>query len=204
MRRALLALAIAAAVPVLAQTPPTTVPGTPDAARVKAGTYKVDSAHTQIAWTVNHLGFNAYHGLFGDPTGTLTLDPAKPAAAALSIEIPINRLESTSDALNKHLLSADFFDVAKFPTARFVSAKIDVKGTTARIAGNLTLHGVTKPVLLDARFIGAGDNPMSKAPTVGFEATTTINRSDFGISYGVPVVSDRVELRITAAFEKQG
>lgn len=204
MRHALLALALATAVPVLAQTPPTTVPGAPVASRVKAGTYKVDPAHTQVAWTVNHLGFNAYHGLFGDPTGTLTLDPARPAAAALSIDIPINRLASTSDKLNEHLLSADFFDMAKYPTARFVSTKVQVKGTTARITGNLTLHGVTKPVVLDARFIGAGDNPMTKVPTIGFEATTAIKRSDFGISYGVPVVSDRVELRITAAFEKQG
>lgn len=204
MRAVLLALVVAAAVPVLAQTPPMAIPGTPEPARVKAGTYKVDAAHTQVAWTVNHMGYNAYHGLFGDMTGTLTIDPAKPSAAALSIEIPISRTETTSEELNKHLMSADFFDVAKFPTARFVSTKVDVKGTTARISGNLTLHGVTKPVVLDARFIGAGDHPMTKALNIGFEATTAINRSDFGISYGVPIVSDRVELRITAAFEKLG
>jgi polyisoprenoid-binding protein YceI len=205
MRRAfiLLALATAVAAPVIAQMP-TTAPGAPDAARVQAGTYKVDGPHTIIAWKVDHLGFNPYFGLFGDPTGTLTLDPAKPAEASVNITIPIARVTTTSDGLNKHLMTADFFDTANHANATFVSTKVTPSGSSAKIEGNLTLRGVTKPVVLDAKFYGAGANPMSKAATVGFEATTSINRSDFGIKYGIPMVSDKVDLKITAAFERQG
>lgn len=196
-------LAVAAvALPVTAQNPPMDIPGKPDVKRVTAGSYKVDSAHTQVAFTVNHLGFNAYHGIFGDITGSLTLDPAKPDASKLSIEIPMSGIVTTSKALTDHLLKPDFFDAAKFPTARFESTSVVASGTSAVITGNLTIKGVTKPVTFNAQFIGAGPNPMSKAETVGFEATTSINRSDFGISYGVPMVSDKVDLRITAAFEK--
>jgi polyisoprenoid-binding protein YceI len=195
-------LAVAAAtLPAIAQMPKE-APGKADPARVTAGTYKADSAHTQIAFTVNHLGFNAYHGLFGDSTGTLTLDPAKPSAAKVDIEIPMSGITTTSAKLTEHLKGADFFDAAKFPTARFQSTAVMASGTNATITGNLTIKGVTKPVTLNAKFIGAGKGPMNGADTVGFEATTSIKRSDFGISYGVPLVSDEVPLEITVAFEK--
>lgn len=204
MRHALVAFFLAAmATPLAAQNPPSMAPGTADPARVKAGSYAVDGAHTQVVWTVNHFGINAYNGIFGDVTGTLVLDPARPSAAKLSVTIPLAKVATTSDALNKHLMSADFFDVGKYPTASFVSTRIEPQGTRARITGNLTLHGVTKPVTLDARFTGAGDNPMNKAATVGFEATASIDRSEFGMGYGIPMVADRVDLRITAAFERQ-
>ncbi len=201
MRPALIALSLAvAAVPAVAQMP---APGSMNPAAVVAGTYTVDPGHTQVAWTLNHLGFSLYHGLFGNPTGTLALDPAKPAAAALTITFPIAKVVTTSDALNKHLMSADFFDADKFPTATFTSTRVTVSGTSATIMGNLTLKGVTKPVTLAAKFTGAGTNPMSKATTVGFEASATINRSDFGVNYAIPAVGDRVDLMITAAFEKK-
>lgn len=206
MRIALAALAFATSiitVPVIAQLP-TTPPGKADASLVKAGNYAVDSAHTQIVFTVNHLGFNSYYGIFGGATGSLTLDPAKPATSSVSIEIPLAELVTTNQQLNAHLAAPDFFDTKKFPTASFKSTSVTVDGTKAKIAGNLTLKGVTKPVVLDAWFTGAGPAPMTKAATVGFEATTTIKRSDFGVSYGVPIVSDEVPLRITVAFEKQG
>jgi polyisoprenoid-binding protein YceI len=195
-------LAVATAtLPATAQTP-TQVPGQPDAKRVTAGTYKIDSAHAQVAFVVNHLGFNAYHGIFGDPTGTLTIDPANPSAAKVDIEIPMSGITTTSAKLTEHLKTPDFFDAAKFPTARFQSTSVTVNGTSAKIAGNLTIKGVTKPVTLDAKFIGAGKGPMNQAETIGFEATTSISRSAFGVSYGVPFVSDEVPLQITVAFEK--
>lgn len=204
MRRTILALSILAlSAPLAAQTPAAAPPGAADPARVKAGTYALDPAHAQVAWTVNHFGFNAYHGLFGDPTGTLVLDPARPAAAKLAVTVPVSKVVTTSDGLTKHLMNADFFDVAKYPTARFVSTEVRPAGTRATITGNLTLHGVTRPVTLEARFIGAGHNPMTKKDTVGFEATTSINRSDFGMGFIVPMVADRVDLRITVAFERQ-
>ncbi|MGE5722629.1 MAG: YceI family protein [Sphingomonadales bacterium] len=204
MRRAMLALAlIPLCVPAVAQTPPMTVPGAPDVSRVVAGNYKADPNHTQVEWTVNHFGLSMFHGFFAESTGTLTLDPAHPAAAAVTMEIPIAKVLTTSAALNDGLRSPNFFDAAKYPTATFTSTKVVPTGTTATIYGNLTLHGVTKPVVLQASFTGAGDNPMSKTPTVGFEATGTIKRSDWGINQYVPLISDQVDLRITVAFERQ-
>ena len=102
-----------------------------------------------------------------------------------------------------HLASADFFEVEKYPAGRFVSTSVVVDGTKAKITGDLTLKGVTKPVVLDAQLMGAGANPMSKAQTVGFTATSTIKRSDFNLGYAAPVVSDEVKLKITAAFERE-
>lgn len=199
---ALLALPLLVAGPLVAQ--PAGIPGTTDAARVTAGTYVADASHTQVLWSVNHMGFSAFDGAFADATGTLTLDPARPAAASLMMTIPINRVTTTSEGLNNHLLGKDFFDVARFPTATFQSTSIggDRTGRDITVTGNLTLRGVTRPVTLKARFVGAGSNPMNKKPTIGFRATTTIKRSAFGINYAVPAVSDDVTLTINAAFER--
>jgi polyisoprenoid-binding protein YceI len=172
-------------------------------AKVAAGTYTVDTDHTQIAWGIDHLGFNVYYGIFGGTTGTLTLDPAKLASASVSLTIPIEQVTTTSEKLNAHLKTADFFDTTKFPTATFKSTGVVVDGLKAKITGDLTLKGITKPVVLDARFTGAGPNPMSKIETVGFEARATIKRSDYGITYALPVLGDEVSLHITAAFERR-
>jgi len=204
MRRALIIVALATAVaPVLAQNAPPSLPGAVDVSRVKAGTYKIDTNHTQVHWSVNHFGFNPYNGIFGNITGDMTLDPANPSAAKVNVTIPIGNVVTTSDGLTKHLLTPDFFDVANHPTATFTSTKVTPNGNEATIEGNLTIRGVTRPVVLNASFSGAGDNPMSKAPTVGFVATTTVKRSDFGVKYAIPIVSDEVDLKITVAFERQ-
>ena len=191
------ALLASLAGPVVAQ-----VPGAPDLARVAAGSYALDPSHSQVAWSVNHFGFNAVNGLFGVGAGTLTVDPAKPTAARVTVEIPVTSLVTTVPKLTEHLQSAEFFDAAKFPTATFVSTTIAPHGQRATVSGTLTLHGISRPVVLDARFGGAGTNPMSKKATVGFEATTTIKRSDFGINAYVPAVGDTVVLHLTAAFER--
>lgn len=186
---------------VIAQDAPA-LPGAVDPARVQAGTYIVDPAHTQVAFTVNHFGFNNYVGLFGNITGSLTIDPAQPEKASVSIEIPMDQARTSSDKLDQHLKTPDFLDTAKHPTAKFVSTGVTVDGTTAEIAGNLTLLGVTKPVTIDARFTGAGSHPMNKKLNVGFSGTTSIKRSEFGMGKFVPLVSDEVTLAITVAFEK--
>lgn len=203
MRRALLALVLSAAViPALALQ--SSAAPAAEASAVKAGTYKADPGHTQVVWTLNHLGISLYRGMFGDIGGTLTIDPAKLDAAAVSVSIPVGKVVTTSQALNDHLGKADFFDVAKFPTATFTSTKVVAKGNSATITGNLTLHGVTKPVVLDAKFTGMADHPMSKKPNIGFEASTKIKLKDFGMGKYVPMLSDDVDLWITAAFERQG
>ncbi|MBC7496061.1 MAG: YceI family protein [Sphingomonadaceae bacterium] len=193
------AAATAFAVPAMAQM---AVPGAPDIARVAAGTYAADPRHTQVEWRINHFGFSEYDGIFGNATGTLTLDPAHPAAAAVAIEVPVSGLVTTVAALDTHLKSPDFFDAAKFPAVTFKSTRVTFAGTNATITGDLTLHGVTKTVTLAAHLIGAGANPMSKKATIGFAATATIKRSDFGMTMLLPALGDTVDLRINAAFER--
>lgn len=207
MRRIFSILLVATAIPVLSgptlAQAPTTAPGSADPAKAVAGTYKIDSAHTQVLWQLNHMGFSLFDGAFADPTGTLVFDPKKPASAVLDVEIPIARVTTTNAKLNEHLLGADFFDATKFPTATFKSTRVVISGQTAKITGNLTLKGVTKPVVLDTKFIGAGTHPMTKSAAIGFRATTTIKRSDFSLGYAVPVVGDTVTLTINAAFDLQ-
>jgi polyisoprenoid-binding protein YceI len=187
-------------------------PGAPDPARVVAGTYAADPSHSLVGFEVNHFGFNAYYGIFGDVAGMLTIDPKNLAAAKVDVTIPVTSVTTASKGLTEHLLRAgkdggkpDFFGPAP-GAARFVSTgvKIDKRNKMeALITGNLTLNGVTKPVTLEAKFVGAGTNPYSKKLTVGFEAEADIKRSDFGLTTGIPFVGDAVELDITVAFEKQ-
>lgn len=187
------------------------LPGQVDKARVTGGTYTADSSHSLVAWSVDHFGFNDYYGLFGDVSGTLTLDPARPADAKVDVRVPVSTVVVASEGLREHLLrpgkdggKPDFFGPSP-AEARFVSTSVTpgADGTSAQVAGNLTLNGVTKPVTLAMRFTGAGANPRSKVETVGFEGQVTIKRSEFGIAYGIPMVSDEVQLMLTAAFEKK-
>ena len=184
------------------------VPGALDPARITGGTYTADPSHSLVGFEVDHFGFNEYFGIFGDVAGTLELDPASPENAQVDVTIPIASVTTASARLTQHLLrpgadgaSPDFFGAEPAP-ARFVSTSVTVDEMTAKITGDLTLNGVTKSVTLEAEFTGAGTNPFNRRETVGFEAETTILRSDFGINYGIPLVSDEVELEITVAFEK--
>ncbi|MFN3988677.1 MAG: YceI family protein [Erythrobacter sp.] len=193
-----------------AQSAPPEIPGAPDPARVTAGSYLADPSHSLVAFEVNHFGFNDYYGLFGDVAGTLELDPANLAAAKVEVTIPVASVTTASKGLTEHLLrpgkdgaKPDFFGPAPAP-ARFVSTKVEpTSATTANITGDLTLNGVTRQVTFEAEFTGAGTNPFNRKATVGFEAETAIKRSDFGINYAIPLVSDEVELDISVAFEKQ-
>lgn len=200
---------IAAAPSIFAQGAPQ-IPGTMDPARVTAGTYALDPAHTLVSWDVNHFGFNDYFGLFGNITGTMTMDPAKINAAKFEIMVPVAEVTVASAGLKDHLLRAgkdgaapDFFG----PTpgmAKFTSTSITRTGaTTANVSGMLTMNGKSAPVTLAAEFTGAGANPFNKKETVGFHARAVIDRTQWGINYGVPLVGKDVELTISAAFEKQ-
>ncbi|WP_170005285.1 YceI family protein [Pseudopontixanthobacter vadosimaris] len=186
------------------------LPGVVDPSRVSGGTYQVDSSHTLVGWRVNHFGFNDYFGLFGDMRGSLTIDPANLASARVDITIPLDAVTVTSEGLRDHLLrpgkdgaEPDFFGASPAP-ARFISTRVtpNADGRSATILGNLTMNGVTRPVLIAAEFTGAGANPMNQRETIGFEGRALIERSEFGIDYGLPVISDEVELNLTAAFEK--
>ncbi|MBX9897992.1 MAG: YceI family protein [Qipengyuania sp.] len=188
---------------------PAMEPGKADPAPVTAGRYIVDGAHTLVGWRVDHLGISDYFGIFGDVAGTLDLDPRDLAATRLDVTIPVSKVTVASAGLRDHLLrpgkdgaNPDFFGT-KPADARFVSTAVKRTGATkASIAGNLTLNGVTRPVTIAAEFTGAGPHPTNKRLNIGFRGTAAIKRSDFGIAYGIPMVSDRVELDLTAAFEK--
>lgn len=198
------------AAPVFAQTDAPALPGQVDVSRVAAGSYAADPLHTLVGFRVNHFGFNDYFGIFGDVTGTLQIDPANPSAASVDVTIPVADVTVAAQGLKDHLLRAgedggdpDFFGPNP-AAARFTSTSVAPTGdTSANITGNLTLNGVTRPVVVAAEFTGAGANPMSQVQTLGFEGRTTIKRSDFGVDAFIPLVSDEVELDITAAFEKQ-
>lgn len=206
MKKSLTILALAVAAPLAAQSAST--PGTLDTERVEAGIYSVDPSHTLVGWTVNHFGFNDYFGIFGDSTGTLTIDPANLDSASVDITIPVSKVTTASAGLTDHLLrpgkdgkAPDFFG-AEPADARFVSTSVEADGLSAEITGDLTLNGVTKPVVLSAELTGAGTNPFNKKLTVGFEGTATIKRSEFGINYGLGLIGDEVDLNISVAFEK--
>ncbi len=206
MRR-LTILALAAAVvatPLVAQRVPQMLSGKGTPAEIKAGTFVIDSNHTQVAFSVTHMGISPYSGGFGDATGTLTLDPAKLDQSTLTITLPTGGVMTTSEKLTGELKSVDWLDAKKYPTATFRSTRITRMGADkARVEGTLTLHGVTRPVALDAHFFGTAVNPMNKKDSIGFTGRMSINRSDFGVDKYVPLVSDETVLTINAAFERQ-
>ncbi|MCG5249422.1 YceI family protein [Methylorubrum extorquens] len=194
-----LAIALALGGTALAQTPPTR-----DPAQIQSGTYAVDPGHTQVGWRVSHMGFSNYAGGFSDVSGSLVLDPKNPAAAKLSVKIPVASVTTTSDKLTGELKGDQWLDAGKFPEMTFVSTKVAPAGKDkAKVTGDLTLHGVTKPVTLDVTLVGAGANPLNKKYTVGFEATGTLKRSDFGVKTYVPLIGDELHLTIAGAFERQ-
>ena len=206
-----LALGLGGVAALEAQSSQPSKPGIVDVSRVTAGTYTADGSHSLVAWSVDHFGFNDYFGLFGDVEGTLTIDPANPTAASVDVTIPITSLAVVSEGLRDHMLrpgedggEPDFFGPNP-EAAKFVSraVRVSASGVTAEVDGYLTLNGITRPVELYVEFTGAGTNPMNERETIGFEGRTTIQRSEFGIDYALPMVGDSVELAITAAFEKE-
>lgn len=171
-----------------------TFSGAAHAAPVK---YDFDKAHTSISFKVNHLGFSNSIGRFMDWDGHIMFDAEKPADSSVEVKIKSPSIFMGTEAWDKHLKNADFLNVEKFPTIDFKSTKVEVTGDkTADIHGDLTILGVTKPVVLKTDMMGAGKHPMSGKETAGFSATTTIKRSDFGMNYGLPNVGDEVAINI--------
>jgi polyisoprenoid-binding protein YceI len=169
----------------------------------KAGTYKVETNHTQVGFSLSHFGFTNYSGLFAGATGNLQVDPKHLEGAKLEVTVPVQSLITTVPVLTDELKGDKWFDAAKYPSATFTSTKVVPTADGATITGNFTLRGVTKPVELHAHFLHAGVNPIDKAYTIGFQATGTIKRTDYGISLYAPAVGDEVTLTIAAAFELQ-
>jgi len=191
-----LAVSLAAGGAVVAQAALTQTPS-----EVTAGAYDLDSSHGKITWSVNHLGFSTYTGQFVNVKAELKLDVANPSASTLTATIPLTDVAPNDDRLKAHLQTADFFDTANHPTATFVSRSVTVDADNANeatVVGDLTLRGVTKPVTIEVEFNQAGT--AMGAYKAGFDGEATIKRSDFGINYALPAVSDEVELHIEGEF----
>ncbi len=165
-----------------------------------ATTYTIEPDYTQAVFRWSHLGFSNPAAQFSQGQGTLEFDPTDPTRASVQVTIPLSSLNTGVPALNEHLRSEDFFEVAKFPTATFRSTKVERGAGKDRlkVTGELSLHGVTKPITLDVTVLKVGSNPRTQLPTVGFDATTTLKRSDFGLGAFVPQVSDEIRLQITS------
>jgi polyisoprenoid-binding protein YceI len=176
----------------------------PDPTAVLAGTYALETHHARIVFATSHMGFSTWYGDFSGATGSLTLDPKNPAAAKLEVMIPVAGVSTTNATLDGELKSPAWFDAAKFPTISFKSTKVALTGpATAEVSGDLTFHGVTRPLTLMASFKASGVNPMNKAYTIGFEVKGQLKRSDFGVTTYVPLIGDDVALTISAPFEKK-
>ncbi len=198
MKRVTMTALAALALPALAlaQSGPDTNP-----ADVKPGTYQVEPTHTRILFAVSHMGFTTWYGDFTNASGTLTLDPAKLSGGSFDIRVPVDSVSTTNAKLDGELKSPTWFDAAQYPTIEFKSEKIVRTGhDTALVTGDLTFHGVTKPVTLKAKFNAGGVNPLTKQYTIGFDLSGELKRSDFKQTTYVPLIGDEVHLIISAAF----
>ena len=159
--------------------------------------YQLDPDHSQIVFSYEHLGFSTTQSMFAGFNGEIMMDADDPAASSVKIAFPVKSMITGSDARYKDFMSGQFF---KDPEAMvtFASTAIEVTGDkSARITGDLTLNGITKPVVLDAVLNQMGENPIYKKPWAGFSATGTVKRSDFGLDAYVPYISDEVKLEIS-------
>ena len=173
------------------------------ASAAPAGTYKVDPVHSVAYFEVGHAGgISRFMGRFNDIAGELVVDT--PEKSKIKVDVKVDSVDTRSEALDKHLKSPDFFNAVQFPVLSFTSTAIALNGAgEGTVSGNLTLHGVTKPVTFKLKEIGSGSGPRGDA-RVGYSASGTIKRSDFGIAYGIPkAATDEVDLRINLEAIKQ-
>jgi polyisoprenoid-binding protein YceI len=163
-----------------------------------ADSYTIDPTHTQVEFTYSHFGFSNITGRFDTVESEFLFDPQDPTRSSVKVTIPMASLSTGVEKLDTHLLSADFFDAETYPTATFTSTGVTAAGEgRLQVAGDLSIHGVTRPVVLDVTINKIGEHPMAKTPAAGFDARTTIKRSDFGVGNYAPAVSDEVVIEIT-------
>ena len=169
-----------------------------------AAEWKVDASHTSVAFSISHL-FTSVQGRFDSFDGTIDFDPDDPSATVVRGKVAAESINTNNAKRDKHLRGGDFFDVEKFPEIRFESTGgiENMQGKKGELPGKLTIHGVTKPVVLDVKFLGRGKDPWGNE-RAGFQATLTIDRKDYGLNWnevletGGVLVGDEVEIRIDA------
>ena len=165
---------------------------------VAADKYVLDASHSQVVFSYQHLGFSTTYGMFAGFDGEIMFDEADPAASSVSVSMPVMSMFTGWEKREGHFMSGDFFDAAEGDMVTFASTGIEVTGDgTAKITGDLTMNDVTKSVVLDAKLNKAADHPQAGKPWVGFDASTTVLRSDFELGAFAPYVSDEVAVTIS-------
>lgn len=163
-----------------------------------ADKYVLDSGHSQVLFSYNHLGYSTTYGMFSGFEGEIMFDQDAPASSSVSVSMPVMSMFTGWEQRSGHFMSGDFFGAAEGDMITFASTGIEVTGDdTAKITGDLTMNDVTKSVVLDAKLNKMGDHPMAGKPWMGFNATTTLTRSDFGLGAFAPAVSDTVDVQIS-------
>lgn len=199
IRTALLALAACAVAISTARAEPFDVP---------AGNYKLDPTHASLTWKISHLGLSYYTARFTKMTADLTFDPSQPGKSVIKVSVDPKSIRTDYPLADKKdfdkilSMGEEWFNAGQHPTISFTSTNVEMTGAkTAKVTGDLTLLGVTKPVVLDVTLNNAMRmQPFAKKPALGFSGTTTINRSEFGLFKFVPVIGDQVQILIEAEF----
>ena len=171
-----------------------------------ASTWKIDATHSELTFRIRHL-ISKVRGTFNQWSGDIVADPANLAGGSVNVSINTASIDTDNERRDTHLRSADFFDAEKFPQITFRSRKVEVKGSDLRVTGDLTMHGVTRPVVLQGEVTGTGKDAQGKQ-RIGFEASTKINRQDFGVSWnnlveGAQMLGDEVEIQMVVAAVQQ-
>jgi polyisoprenoid-binding protein YceI len=162
--------------------------------------FNIDNNHTQVSFTYDHFGFSNPTARLEQIKGSIELNQQDWSKSSVAVTMPLAGLHTGVEKLDAHLKSADFFDAEKNPDITFKSTKVEKAGEkTLKVTGDLTAHGVTKPVTLDVRINKIGDNAMMKTQTAGFDADTSFKRSEWGVGAYAPAVSDEVHVHITVS-----
>ena len=169
---------------------------------VRRGHYRLDPVHTRVLFSVSHFGISTYYGEFLSPSGMLDLASPHPGAGALTVSVPVANVLTSSSVLDEELRSRDWLDAERFPAMTFTSTSpVSLGSRTFQVTGILSLHGVTREIVMDASFVGAGVNPIKQVYAIGFDIRGKIRRGDFGVMAALPQIGEEVGLIIGAAFE---
>ena len=167
--------------------------------------YVLDSSHSQIVFSYEHLGFSTSYGMFSGFEGEILFDQDDPAASSVNVSMPVRSMITGWEERFSHFMSGDFFGAEEGDMVTFTSTSIEVTGDdTAKITGDLTMNDVTRTVVLDATLNKSGQHPMAGKDWAGFDATTTLKRSDFNVGAFAPAVSDEVQVMISIEAMKEG
>lgn len=168
--------------------------------------WNFDYSHSEIQFSVRHMMVSTVRGQFEKFTGEVHLDEQNPANSSVSVEIDVNSINTRNTDRDNHLKSPDFFDAATYPTITFKSTKIEhVNDKHGKITGDLTIRGITKPIVVNVEYQGQSQNPFAPVINAGFTATTTINRKDWGLTWNMGLETGGVlvgeEIKIAAEVE---